>query len=422
VASALVLLLSPVHGFIVFIAIFAWYPLYLTVPVGTIDFNLSRIIISVIFVSLFLQTDLFKQFKFIWIDKLVILYFSCTLLAGVPTVPNLMAFLENRAGEFFDTILPYFAVRLIVTSRKKYLTLLKAILVIAVPLAIVGFYQCLTGNNPMGFLVKYNAWSATSQDWGYVPENRLGFFRATVSFDVSIMFGLFFAMLGPICAGLMHSINKNKEIYVLGIGLMAVGVLSSMSSGPLFAALLATIFLVFYRYRIYWKWGLCIIVFMCVIVEIVSNRHFYQVIDRFTFNSSTAWYRARLMEVAIFQNGMAGHWLTGFGFADPGWSAKIDMSSHTDMVNHYLLILCRYGLVGFVPFMAVIVSAWRRLFKGFWLLKDDSDSWLVWCLGGAMVGLFGAFFTVSLFGPPTTIFFMLLGLCGAIGSIVGNEI
>ena len=421
VGSVLVFSLAPVYGLIVYLVSMAWYPSYITIPLGTIDFNVGRVIIVALFISLFLQTDLPRKFRIITLDKVVIAYFASTVLAGAVTAPALMGFLVNRAGAFFDAALPYFAVRMIIRDRQQYLKLLKALLVIAGPLALLGLYQTLTGNNPVGFLLKYHAWKGISLTREYVPENRLGFFRANVTFDVTIMFGLFFAIFGPVCAGLLRNVGANTRVWAFGLFLTGVGVFASMSSGPLLALLLAIGFLACYRYRQYWKTAVGVVIVMCLVVEIVSNRHFYNVVDRFTFDASTAWYRSRLMEVALSENGMAGHWLTGYGFEDPGWGARINMTETTDMVNHYLLVLSRYGLVGFIPFMVLIVTAWRRLFKGFWGLKHDSDRWLVWCVAGSLFGLFLAFFTVSLFGPPTTFFFVLMGFCGVMNSVVAQR-
>ncbi len=322
IASFLVLLLSPVYGLVIYVAVLAFYPSYLVVPIGTIDFTVTRIVILAIFAKLFLQTDLPGRFKFIWLDKLVIIYFAAQLLAGATTARSMAAFLENRAGAVFDMVLPYFAVRMIVTNRKEYLTLLKSVLIIAAPLAIVGFYQCLTGNNPLGFFKKYQAWGLIK---AYNP--RLGFFRADVVFSHSIMYGLFFAMFGPICTGIVHNAKKYKyeTLCWAGVGLMGVGIFSSMSSGPMLAGLLSILFIAFYRWRKFWKPIVIIIIVMCGSVEIISNRHFYDVLGDFTLNPATAWYRSRLIDVALFEGGMSGHWLTGFGSStDAGWGFRID--------------------------------------------------------------------------------------------------
>ncbi|MHC4571330.1 MAG: O-antigen ligase family protein [Planctomycetota bacterium] len=417
-ASFIALTVQPIYSLIIYITALAWYPSYLTVSVGTIDFTVCRIVILAIFANLFLQTKLPKQFKFIWLDKLVVLYFLGQIVAGAFTSQALTDFLENRAGAVFDMVLPYFGIRMIVTNKTDCLILLKCALIIATPLAIVGFYQCLTGNNPVGFLHKYSLWKGVA---GYVPRPRYGFSRANAVFSHSIMYGLFFAMFGPICAGLYRSLKKNKWLYLFGIGLMAVGIFSSMSSGPILAALLSILFIAFYRWRKYWKPIVITIIVMCSSVEIISNRHFYDVLGGFTLSPVTAWYRSKLIDVALFEGGMSGHWLAGFGYnIDPGWSAKIDGQDYTDIVNHYLLILSRYGLLGLVPFFAMNIAATKRLVDAYKASTLDSDKWLIWCLSAGLFGLACAFMTVSLFGQPTTIYYMILGLCGAMPKIVSR--
>ncbi len=415
-ASALVFCLPPVYGLVVYTAALAWYPQYLSVPVGTIDFTLRRMVILAIFANMFLRTNLPRQLKFIWLDKIVIIYFLCQIVSGAFTTRSLMPFLENRAGAVFDMVLPYFAVRMIVTSKKDYLLLLKSILVIAAPLAIIGFYQCITGNNPLGFLKKYHAWKS---DGMYRPILRHGFYRADVTFSMSIMYGLFFAMFGPVCAGLLRTVRKNKTLCWISLGLMGAGIFSSMSGGPILAALLAIPFILFFRYRKHWKVAVATIILMCGSVEIISNRHFYDVLGGFTFSPRTAWYRSRLIDVSLFEGGMSGHWLTGFGYnVDPGWASRIDGRDHTDTVNHYLLVLQRFGLVGLLPFLTMNVVVIKKLVDAYKASILDSDKWLVWCLLAGLFGLSGAFISVSLFGQPTTIFYMMIGFAGVMPAIV----
>ena len=408
-ASIMVFFLSPVYGLIVYLASFVYYPSYLSVPLGTIDFTVRRIVILAILAKLFLQTDLPGRFRFVWLDKLVIIYFAAQILAGATTAQSLEAFVENRAGAIFDMVLPYFAVRLIITNKDRYLILLKGILFSVAPLAIFGFYQCLTGRNLIDFI-------PGQRSFDDLPM-RLGLYRASLTFSVSIMFGLYFAMFGPVCAGLWYSIRKNRWLYTVALSLMALGVFSSMSSGPILVAILTILFILFYRFRQYWKIAAAIVIFMCGSVEILSNRHFYDVLGGFTLDPATAWYRSKLIDVALFQGGMSGHWLTGYGLVDPLWSAKIDNRDHTDIVNEYLAILSGYGIVGLIPFVAVIASAFKMIIKSYQASMLDTDRWLIWCLAGALFGLLVSMFTVSLFGPPTTILYILFGFCGAMPQI-----
>lgn len=411
VGCLLVFFLRPVLGLAVYVILAMWYPYAVgTVSVGTIDFSVGRIVIIALFVKIFLSTDLTTNFKVIGLDKLVVILFLAEILAGFTTTEP-MKLIEYRAGDFFDMALPYFAVRLIITNKGRYITLLKAICWSVAFLAIFAFYESLTGHNLL----------ALGRNIG-VSGIRLNFFhRARTTFRHPIYFGVFSAMAGALCMGLVKNAKDNAFVYKILAVLAFLGAFSSMSSGGLLAMVGAIGFIAFYRYRYYWKQGIIVVVLMCGMVEVISNRHFYQVIDRVAFNAGTAWYRTRLFEVAFFEGGMAGHWITGYGFEDPMWSEKIDMRDHTDMVNHYLMKLCRYGLVGFIPFCAVIITAIKKLFDGFWLLKSDEDMWLIWCVAGGLAGVLLAFNSVSLFGQPMIMLFMMFGFCAAVPTIVSKS-
>jgi O-antigen ligase len=230
-------------------------------------------------------------------------------------------------------------------------------------------------------------------------------------------------------AGLLYQTRTNKPAYYAGIALAGVGVFSSMSSGPATAALVATAFIALYRYRRYWKIVVAAIILMCATVEIISNRHFYYYPTRFTFSESTAWYRGRLIDVALFEGGMSGHWLAGYGMdteaaneASAMWAAKIGPRPTLDLVNHYLLILFEFGLIGLVPFLAVIAAAARKLVEAFGLSLSDSDKWLIWCLSASLVGMLVAFFTSCLHtGQTTSLFYIMIGLCGVMPLIISDE-
>jgi len=424
-ASILVLCLSPIYGLVIYVATFSWYPTYLTVPIGTIDFTLRRIVVLSILFKLFVLTDLPKRFEFVLLDKCVIVYFIAQFLAGTMNSSPLMQFLENHGGAVLDTMLPYFVVRIILQNRQQYFTLLKWILIIGAPLAIIGLYECSTGINLMGFFRKYNTWIGHSsiplEERSWV---RYGLHRSTVVFSHPIMFGLYFAFFCPICVGLMRNIKRYKGLYIIGLILMAIGVFSSMSSGAWVALLFAGLFTAFYHWRKYWKPVVIIIVIMCGLVEVISNRHFYDVLSDLSFNTANAWYRSRLIDVALFEGGMSGHWLAGFPFGfDPGWGEMVNLNASyahdfTDMVNQYLKILCMYGLVGFVPFVAMNMAAVKGLINSYKECPHRSDRWLIWCLFASLFGAAAAFITVSIYGPPVTVYYIMLAFCGAMPSLI----
>ena len=418
IACILVFALRPIYGILIFMAAFLWYPTYITVPVGTIDFTLRRIVILALFAKLFIQTDLPLRLKFNWLDKFVILQFLVQILVGITNTQLSMAFIENRGGEFLDSILPYFAVRIIVQNKQQYLILLKGIFVIAAPLAILGLYECIVGVNPVGFFGKYYAWGKARSA---MAPPRAGFHRAKVTFSQPIMYGMFFSMLGPVCAALLRNIRKNKNIYIIGIGLMCIGVFASVSSGPWLSALFACFFIIFYRYKKYWKVGLLLIVLMFGILEIISERHFYEEIDRVALSGETAWYRIKLIEVALFDGGMKDHWLTGYGWGvDPGWMKQIypDRGTMTDMTNQYLSILSGFGLIGLIPFLGVLLIAMKMLIYSYKISMNDSNRWLVWCLSGGLFGAVFAIMSVALWDAPLTVFYIMIAFCGIMPRVV----
>jgi hypothetical protein len=410
VFSILILLCKPVYGLVFYVVSLIYYPSTLTLKIGSIDFSVSRIVILVLHTNLAVNTGAFKKLRMTWLDRLVIIYFACQVIAGLSTISDVMGFLENLSCVFFDIALPYFAVRLIVTNRQKYIVFLKGIFYATVLFAVFCIFESVTGHNLLDF----------GRNQAHISP-RWGLDRAVATFKHPIYLGVFLAMAGGICAGLIRAAGKRKGFWFAGVGVIFLGLFSTLSSGPYIAGAFCVCVILFYRFRRSYKALLVTVAVMCLVVEVVSNRHFYEVIDRVAFSSSTAWYRTRLIEVAIFEGGMSGHWLMGFGFEEPGWGPLIDGRQYTDMVNHYLLILCRYGLLGLVPFLAIIIVAVTRLFRNYWNLRYESDSWLIWCLGAGLFGALLSFNSVSVFGQPVNFLYIVLALCGNVPMIISEN-
>ncbi len=406
---------SPLVGLIAYTFILIGYPYDLTIQLGTVDFTASRIVMMLLFTSLFLRPNTLHSFRMEPIDWCIILFLVCQVVSTTLVSRNLMNTLINRSGMAFDLTLPYFAVRMIIKTKEDYIKYAKLLLAASIPLALLGLQQAITGYSMYSSLSQYAAWG----DIGDRQDMRFGFYRANVSFPVHILYGLYFVMAASICAGIFKFLKSNRQLYITGVCVLGIGVFASMSSGPMLGAIVLISFLLFFRFRQFWKPIVGIGVIFCLGVELLSNRHFYDVLGDFTLDSSTAWYRSMLIEVAIFRNGMGGHWLFGYGLeVDPGWGRLIDGRGHTDMVNHFLLILSRFGLVGFVPFLGILFFGVQNLIQAFLKSRTVSVQWMVWCVAGGLVTLLVVFFRVSLFGQPRTVFYMILALCGSMPALV----
>ncbi|AQT69452.1 Lipid A core - O-antigen ligase [Anaerohalosphaera lusitana] len=417
--SGLVILAQPIWGLIIYITLLAWYPSYLKVSLSGIDFSVGRIIILAVFLRILMHSELLSRFRLNTADKLIIVYFAAQTVAGMFTESEFNAFIVNRGGAAFDMALPYFAFRIVVCSAQDYRKLFKGILFTLGPLAMIGLYQSFTGVNPFGFMQKF---ASTGRLPDYTPLPRHGFYRANLTFGVSIMSGLFFAMLGTAAIGLIPAKDSPaRRWWLIGLICMAAGVFSSISSGSWLVGMVAVMFVFFYPYRKYWRGALFAIVMLLLSVEIYSNRNFYDVLGSFTLNPRSAWYRAQLIEVALFKGGMEDHWLAGYGHEDPGWSKQIDNRDHTDMVNHYLMVLSRYGLLGLIPFMALLYFVLKYLYLAFQMARNFAGKFMVWGLTGAILGTMATFFSCSLFSQPSTAFYVLLALGASMPTIVARS-
>lgn len=409
-ASCVIIMARPVWGLAAYAAVLIWYPARLTIKLGTADLSAARIVILVLLCKLLLSpSDGRNRFRLIPMDWWVFAFFGAQIISGFFTAVDVMDFLENRFGAVFDLMLPYFAVRLSIPDRTAYVRFVKALMMLAIPYAFVGLFQSLTGRNLYTPLLQHSAWGGT----GERVDMRLGLYRAYACMPVHILYGVFFCQATTLATSIYHHFKKSPMLWWLGIGALGMGIFTSLSSGPFLAAFLFVCFLGLYKIRRYWRVIVTMAVVMCLLLEVMSNRHFYDVIDRFVISSATAWYRSRLFEVALFEGGMTDHWILGYGYnVDPGWSQKIDLRDHTDIVNHYLLVLARSGLLALVPFFGILTAAFQSMHQAFRRAWNVADRWLVWSLFAGLASLMVVFFTVSLFGQPQTIFYMLLALCG----------
>lgn len=417
VGAILVFALPPVQGLVVFFAALVWYPSTLTVKLGTFDFSVCRILVLALFLQVAMNySDWLNRFKFRRLDTLVLVYFGAEIVSGLTTSADIMSFLEWKAGGLFDLVLPYFAVRVILRDKGQYVFLLKSVMIMSAPMVCLGLYQSLTGINVAAPLLKHAAWGSADN---YLVMARFGFYRANVTLGICIHYGLFFATMGAVCIGLKSLVRHHRVLYYAGMVMMVLGVLTSMSSGPFLALLLSAAFVLSYKYRYMWRQALVVFILMAMFVEVLSNRHFYNVLAGLTMNAQTAWYRARLIDVVLFEGGMSGHWITGYGSGvDPGWCAVIDQRNHTDLCNHFIMILSYFGLVGLVPFLAVLWGAFKHLAESFKSCYCNPDRKLVWALSSALFGVVGVMNSVGLFGKINTIFFIVLGFCGCMPVLV----
>ena len=423
VGVVLVLRLSPLRGLLVYLGILCWYSDWQPIVIGGVNFTAPRIVIIALLVQCLGDARLRVRFRWSVADTFVVLLFAGELVAGIATSP-LDKLLQNRSGALFDTGLVYFVVRLVAGSRAEYSTILKGLLVIAAPLAVLGAFQSVTGSNPWGALVNRGAVfvGATAVTDRALEMRRYGFFRASVNFPYSITFGFFFALVGAAGAGLWRSIaRRERGLVAAGLALALVGTVSSMSSGPIMAGATSLMVLCLWPLRRHWKIGFGGIVVALAVIDIISNRHWYDVLAWYlTFNRDTAQYRIDLIEEAL-TGGMAGHWIVGYGLFDPASIHEVLTHwKHTDIANHYIYQVMRFGLIGLVPWVGFVVLVVRNLRRGYGTARSAADRWMGWCLGAGIAGVLSSMFSACWEGQPYNVFFGILGAAASMPAMVAN--
>jgi len=413
IAVLLILRSKPLTGLFIYLALLCWYSAWQPVTILGIHLTGPRMVMPFLLWRCARDPLIKRRFRWMAIDTAVIVLAAAEVAAGFATT-SLDQLLQNRAGAFFDTSMVYFTVRLAVMTEAEYVRFFKGLIAIAAPLAFFGVYQAVTGSNPWGVFVNQGQMfegATVINDW-VENSKRLGFYRASVNFPYSITFGFFFALIGAVAAGAWYYVSgRRRRVFVIGLCIMLVGMLSSMSSGPILAGGTAVVVTMGWPFRRYWKLFVGGLVLCLVAIEIGSNRHWYDVLGWYlAFNRATAGYRIALIE-ETFNGGMTGHWAVGYGLVSPSNIAEIVANwKHTDITNHFVYEVMRFGLVGFIPWAAVMALAIARLRKGFRTAVSLQQQWVAWCIGAGICATLASMMSACWEGQPYNLFWAVLGL------------
>ena len=421
IASVLVLAVRPVYGFCIYLVALFGYSQSLTIPLGTIDFTLGRIVILAVLAKAIFSPGLLRSFKWNWMDTGILVCFLGPVLALTQNAPARI-FLEREAGTFFNTVMVYFAARLIIRTRNDWMTVIKGFACVGIPVALMAMVQSKTGHNPVGFMQQHYAWGlAPSPDAR--PEMRMGFYRASVTLPGSIILGLFLAGIAPLALTLWPRSSWPRPAVLIVFGMLMLGACASMSSGPLFAIVVTLALLMAFPLRRFWPILLVALVANMLFVEVFSNRHFYHVLTGLALNPQTAYYRIGLVEEA-FGGGMTGHWLAGYGYVGigPGTDNTNFHWMHKDFVNIYVGKLARYGLLGLVPYLFVNFLYYRRLLQAAKRTRAKADKWMIWCLMATLVGWNVAMMTVAALGQVSTLLYVFIAVANNMPGFVTRRV
>jgi len=416
IISWAVLLLPPAHAFSIYVITLLFYPVYLVVRLGPLDISLARIVVTVLLLRCLLNVSLREKFKWCRLDSWVTFGAIASLCIALIAwkLPVAKSF-ENEAGHLIDTYFAYLAARLCLTDYKAIVASVKWIAIAMIPLALLGVIESYTGWAPYYRLVTYCPWLQVSEPSLNI---RSGFYRAVGPFSHPILFGAAFVMFLPMVCWLRHQGGRWRTGSYVIAGILAIGALSSMSSGPVMMLIFTSCFLLLERFKHYVKPIIIFVIISLVLVEVISNRTIHHVLASYADPiGGSGWHRAKLIDLAMENFGE--WWLAGYGLQDSEWGVALGMT-WTDITNHYLVAGVKYGLLGVIALCGVLVVGVSTLIR---LHKSTTlpllRSWY-WAMGSIIVVLIISFNAFCLFGQANTLFYCILGIVGSSGNLTSK--
>lgn len=407
--SGLALAVRPAYALAVYIIALVSYPDYLRVSIGTIDLSIGRIVIAVLLLRCLCDNRLRSRFVWSRLDTWVTLSIGVYVGMFLITLPLSMA-VENRGGFIMDTWFVYLSARLIVKDKEKLMSVVKVVSIVLAALAILGVVESITGWQPYITLRHYRAWRALTVEQAAHVRARWGLFRAAGPFSHYIMFGSCFVMFLPLVWALRHQRGYWAKLSYPLSGIVIIGALSSMSSGP-WVAMTAMIFcLAMEKYKQYVKPMLITLFLSCMFIGFASNRPFYHVLYSYLNPVGGVWFqRAKLVDYAI--EDFDKWWMAGYGGRDPGWGAR--WGTHTDANNEFILAGIKYGILGVIALCTVLAAAFYGLSKAYKVTTNAELKSLYWSLGSVLFCVIIMWQGVSFFGQPVSLFYLMLGVIGS---------
>jgi hypothetical protein len=388
----LALLATPSRALAIYCAGLLLYPQVLTVAIGTIDFSVSRILIIAVLANAVIRRRLHRSFQWSWMDTFVA---ACYVLGSVSLLHTFgTRALERRSGTFFDTLLPYFATRLMITKEDDLIAVAKALALIAVPLVGIALYQVVTGQNPLG---DFSAYYLGPEDIRVEDSPlRLGLHRPGGTFTHPIALGLACAMIAPLTWCLRYCRVWPAGVLAALATFAYLGVFASLSSGPWIAGLVSAFVLLAYaRPRV--AAGLAIACsFLLAGYVWQSDQPSADTLATLALNPEKALYRVGLIQEAL-GGGMNGHWLTGYGYVGvgPGSDNTFFHWEHQDLVNVYIQVLVRTGLLGLIPYLFANAAGYIRLIQSMLIAATPRATWLALGVLATVLGWNAAMMTVG---------------------------
>lgn len=371
---------------------------------GGARMTVLRLFLLVMFVPLFFRW-VTGAYGYTLADGLIFIHTLWTVVAMSQNHPFSRS-LEFAGIQGVELISAYLLARVYIRNVDGFLYFVRAFLWFLVFLLPFALYESLTRTMPLSVMLSKIPGIQLLANVNYEP--RMGLYRAQVSFEHPILFGVFCAVGVSLAWAALKAADLGTNTRIRWVGISFFASFLSLSTGALVAmAFQIGLFIWdFIARAVPNRWRLLILMttFFYVVIDLLSNRTPITIfISIATFNSSSSWNR-----VLIWKYGSAVMWdnpVWGIGLRY--WYRPLWMKASVD--NFWLLTAMRYGIPAFLTlagaFLASIIAAGRQDFSDDPRRANCQKAYIIALVSVALAGC-----TVHIWGNT---FFFVMFLLGA---------
>jgi hypothetical protein len=331
-------------------------------------------------------------------DVVLILWAISGAIAYTVQQGEMSAFIY-RLGLAFDGVGMYFLFRFLIRDWDELIQAVKALCLIAIPVAIAFMIEAVTARN--AFAVFGGVPEIT-----LVREDRL---RCQGAFSHPILAGCFWASLMPLMAALWRQPRSPQWIVMCGIGASLLVIIACASSTPVMAVLLAIVGAAMWPLRgsmRQLRWG---IVGVLVILHFSMQAPVWHLISRIdVVGGSTGWHRYFLLDQAINH---FSEWAMVGTPSTAVWGPGLQ-----DVTNHFILEGVTGGAMTLLLFIIIIALCFRSVGQA-WRANagNRANMMLAWAIGVSLFVHCMNFLAVSYFGQIMMIWYFTLACATSLG-------
>jgi len=370
--------------------------------IATLDFPMLRFMIIIGFLRVAVRAE-HRLIHLNSIDKMIIAFALLGVASGTILWGTFGAFI-SRCGNAVDLLGIYFLCRIFIHDIEDFERVIKAIVIMSVPVALFMVNEQVSGRNYFSTL-------------GGVPEMtfiREGKVRSQGAFSHPIIAGGFGATLMPLVIGHWFR-TREKRILVIGIISTATITITSNSSAPFLTYLAAIIGLSFWPLRRHMRIVLWSGVACLVGLHMVMKAPVWALVARSgIISGSGGYHRFALIDSAI--KNLHEWWLVGtYSTGHWGWGLQ-------DVTNMYVRIGVNGGLIYLLLFLIIIASCFKTVGRTILTIEDQPDlQKFIWAMGACLFSYTVLFMGVSLFGQIVFFWYMILAMISSLQGIDFSE-